>query len=342
MKLDLQLTAPLGHAGHVARSLAEHGLDGTYTFEGPHDVFFPLVEAALATAPEGPALDLYTNVAIAFPRSPIHLAHAAWDLQRLTDGRFLLGLGPQVRTHIQRRYGARWERPVDQMREVVQALRAIFATWQDDEPLHFEGEFTTHTFMPPLFNPGPLESGPPPVWLGAVGPRMTRLAGEVADGLLVHPFHSQRWLRGEQLPRVHAARAEAGRAEQPFGVGVGVIVACGRTPEEQAVADDGARALLSFYGATPAYRGTLETEGRGELQPRLDELARAGHWHEMGALIDEPLLEAIVVRGTPGEVAERLRARYEGVADRLALSLPYAAELHLLGDIVRAFHRGRP
>ncbi len=193
MLIDTQLRAPLGQVADEAARLRATGFDGAFSSEGPSDVFFPLVEAATS------GLDVYTNVAIAFPRSPLHLAHMAWDLQRLSQGRFALGLGTQVRRHIEARYSAAWSRPVDRMREMVRAIKAIFASWQSGEPLQFEGEFFHHTYMPPLFRPQPLDLEPPPIWVGAVGPRLTRTVAEVADGLLMHPFHSEQFLHDRTL-----------------------------------------------------------------------------------------------------------------------------------------------
>lgn len=341
MELDLHLGAPLGQVGAQACSLAEAGAGGAFTFEGPSDVFLPLVEAALAV--RGPhersRLELYTNVAVAFPRSPVHLAHAAWDLRRLTGGRFALGLGTQVRAHVERRYGATWGDPVAHMAEVLGALRAIFATWQHGEPLAFEGRYTTHSLMPPLLSPPPLPDdvgGPPPLWLAAVGPKLTELAGRAADGLLIHPFHSQPQLHDEQLPIVRQARLDAEGTFDGFHVGVGAIVAIGRDGAEQAVADAGARALVAFYASTPAYRRALLSTGHEDLQPRLRDLVRAGAWDEMAALVDDDLLDATVVRGTPVEVADGLRRRYEGIADRVALTVPHAADPSVLADLLAA------
>ena len=198
MLLDLQLDVPPERAADRARELVDAGAAGLFTFEGPHDVFLPLAAAAAA----GVETDLMTNVAIAMPRSPMHLAHTAHDLQRMSGGRFRLGLGSQVRPHIENRYGATWSPPAARMREIVLAVKAILGAWQDGTRLDFRGEHTRHTLMPPTFVPGPLKWGPPPVLLGALGPVMTRTAAEVADGLLVMPFHSHRHVRERTLPAI--------------------------------------------------------------------------------------------------------------------------------------------
>ena len=206
MLLDLQLDASPDRSAQRARELVEAGAAGLFTFEGPHDVFLPLAVAAGAVE-----ADLMTNVAIAMPRSPMHLAHAAWDLQLMSRGRFRLGLGSQVRPHIENRYGATWSPPAARMREIVLAVKAILASWQDGSRLDFRGEHTRHTLMPPTFVPGPNPYGAPPVLLGALGPVMTRTAAEVADGLLVMPFHSHRHFRERTLPAVAEGLARAGR-----------------------------------------------------------------------------------------------------------------------------------
>jgi probable F420-dependent oxidoreductase len=326
--IDTQLAAPLGSAADEAARLRDAGFDGVFTFEGPNDVFFPLVEAARA------GVDIYTNVAIAFPRSPLHLAHQAWDLQRLSKGRFALGLGTQVRRHIEQRYSAEWTKPVARMRELVEAIKAIFAAWQDGEPLGFEGEFFHHTYLPPLFRPAALSSPPPPIWVGAVGPRLTRTVAEVADGLLVHPFHSERFLEEHTLPIVDAGLHAAGRPRGAFSVIADVIVCAGRDDAELAAADAGSRGLLAFYGSTPAYAPVLDLHGWTSLQPTLQRLVREGRWAEMSALIDDEMLATLTVRGSPAEVAAELIRRYEHSVERVGFYLPYAHDETLTTEII--------
>src|SRR5664279_2459016 len=211
MRIDTMLSG-LEEAADHARRLEALGVDGAFTFEGPHDVFTPLVLAAQATT----SLELATNVAIAFPRNPVQLAHQAYDLQLLSNGRFTLGLGSQIRAQVEKRYGAGFERPVARMREVVGALRAIFAAWETGEQLDFRGEFTSHTLMPPMFNPGPNPFGVPPIALGGLGPQMVRLAAEVADGVLVMPFNTAAHFRQRTLPAIAEGLARGGRARPPL------------------------------------------------------------------------------------------------------------------------------
>lgn len=316
MKVDALLMAPPPDVARRAEQLAATGVDGLFTFEGPHDVFLPL---AIAGATD---CDLYTNVAIAFPRSPMHLAHLAWDLAAQTGGRFSLGLGTQIQAHVERRYGATWSSPVARMAEWLAAIRAIGACWQDGAPLAFQGEHTRHTLMTPAFDPGPLPGGPPPIWLGALGPKMVALATAEADGLLIHPFTSDRHLADVTRPRIAAGLVDAGRTPDDLTLVGQAIVACTSNPAKQADLDLAARWMIGFYGSTPAYAAVLETEGRAELHPELRRLSREGRWEEMAALVDDDLLDAVVLRGDPSEVGARLAQRYGGFADRVALSTP--------------------
>jgi probable F420-dependent oxidoreductase len=317
MLLHVQLDGRPDRAADRAQKLAATGIDGLFTFEGQHDVFLPLVVAAATTD-----VELMTNVAIALPRSPLHLAHTAYDLQLLSAGRFRLGLGSQIRPHIESRYGATWSRPAARMRETVLAVRAILDAWQHKQRLEFRGEFTKHTLMTPAFNPGPNRYGIPPIYLGALGPRMTRAAAEVADGLLVMPFHSVRHFRERTLPAIDDGLGESGRARADFDIFPQVIAAIGRTDSQLAAATAGVRALLAFYGSTPAYLPVLEVEGRAELQPRLNALSKRTEVGEMVKLIDDDLLTTLAVRGTPEKCAAEILRRFGDVAQRVCVYFP--------------------
>jgi probable F420-dependent oxidoreductase len=327
--LDVQLDARPDRAAERARELVAAGVAGLFTFEGPHDVFVPLAVAAGAVE-----TDLMTNVAIAIPRSPVHLAHSAYDLQLLSKGRFRLGLGSQIRPHIEHRYGATWSRPAARMREAVLAVKAILRSWQDGTPLDFRGEFTRHTLMPPTFVPGPNPYGVPPVLLGALGPVMTRTAAEVADGLLVMPFHSHRHFRERTLPAVDEGLARAGRTRGDLAILPQAIVAMGRTDQELAAASAGVRGLLAFYGSTPAYRPVLEVEGWAEVQPELNRLSKQGDWAAMAGLVTDEMLETLAVRGSPEECAAEIARRFGDVADRVCAYFPgYDAPLDQVRDL---------
>jgi len=322
----------LEDAGDRARRLEDLGVAGVFTFEGPRDVFVPLVVAAGATT----RVSLMTNVAIAFPRNPVQLAHQANDLHQLSQGRFTLGLGVQVRGQVEQRYGADFDRPVARIREFVGALRAIFASWQHGDPLEFRGDFYRHTLMPPMFNPGPSPYGPPPLFLGALGPQMTRLAAEIADGLLVMPFNTRRHFRERTVPMVDEGLARAGRAGSDLELVGEVVVSCGRTEEELAAADEAARWLLSFYASTPSYRPVLEVEGWGDLQPELHALTKAQRWDEMPRRIEPAMLATLAARGTPGEVAAEIAGRFGDRVHQVCITVPHPVDDDTLGALVDA------
>jgi probable F420-dependent oxidoreductase len=317
MLLDVQLDGRPDQAATRARELVDAGAAGLFTFEGPHDVFLPLAAAAGVVE-----ADLMTNVAIAMPRSPMHLANAAWDLQLMSGGRFRLGLGSQIKPHIEKRYGATWSPPAARMREIVLAVKAILTSWQDGTRLDFRGEFTQHTLMPPTFVPSPNPFGPPPVLLGALGPIMTRTAAEVADGLLVMPFHSHRHIRSNTLPAVAEGLARAGRTDSDFAIYPQAILAMGRTPDELEAATLGVRGLLAFYGSTPAYRPVLDIEGWGDLQPELNALSKTGDVMAMIDLVSLEMVERLAVRGTPEECAAELLRRFGDLTDRVCGYFP--------------------
>lgn len=329
MLLDVQLDGRPDEAATRARELVGAGVDGLFTFEGPHDVFLPLAAAAVAVETQ-----LMTNVAIAMPRSPMHLAHAAWDLQLMSGGRFRLGLGSQIKVHVEKRYGATWSPPAARMREIVLAVKAILASWQDGTRLDFRGVHTQHTLMPPTFVPGPNPYGPPPVLLGALGPVMTRTAAEVADGLLVMPFHSHRHFQERTLPAVAEGLERAGRASLP--IYPQAICAMGGTPEALARSEVGVRALLAFYGSTPAYRPVLEVEGWADVQPELNALSKTGDLAAMIDLVSDEMLATLAVTGTPEECAAEIHRRFGEVSERICVyfpgSDPPAAEIGRLAD----------
>ncbi len=336
LKLDLALT--LGdprEAAARAPQLADLGADGLFSFENAHDVFFPLVLATTAVD-----VDLMTNVAIAFPRSPLHLAYAANDLQLLSGGRFRLGLGSQVKAHIQNRYGARWERPVAQMHEWVLATKAILEHFAGDRPFDFKGRWTTHTLMTPAFNPGANPYGRPPILVGALGPKMCEMAGEVADGILVMPFNSEAHFAERTLPAVDRGLTTAGRDRSGFEIVVEVICAVGRNAEELDAAAKGVRSLLAFYGSTPAYLPVLDVGGWAHLQPELNRLSKRGDWAGMAALIDDDVLDALAAVGTPEEVADTVARRYGSAADRACLYFPgYPIADETIAETVAALRR---
>ena len=316
MKVDAALLAQdLAAVPAEVRQIEAQGYDGTFTFEGPHDPFFPLVLAA----EHSERLELATAIAIAFPRSPMQLANVGHDLQLQSKGRFILGLGSQVKAHIEKRFSATWTKPVARMREMVLALRAIWRCWNENEKLDFRGEFYRHTLMTPFFNPGPSPYGPPRVFLAGVGRPMTAVAGEVGDGLFVHPLNSPKFIRETTLPALDAGFARAGKQRAAFEIACQAMVITGFTDEEMARAEAGTRMQIAFYGSTPAYRVVLEAHGWGELQTELNALVRQGRWGDMGGLVTDEVIDTFAVRCTPDQLPDRLRARYAGLVDRLSL-----------------------
>ena len=337
----LKIDVALGYSvvGAAARSveLERLGVDGVFTFENAHDVFFPLVAAAPACS-----LDLLTNVALAFPRSPMHLAYAAYDLQLLSEGRFRLGLGSQVKAHIEHRYGSSWGRPVVHMREWVEATRAILCSWQDGTPLQFRGERTTHTLMTPAFNPGPNPFGLPKVLVGALGPKMNEMAAEVSDGILMMPFNTERHMHERTLPAINRGLAAAGRAWSDLELTAEIIVGCGRTDQEL----DRARAvrfLIAFYGSTPAYRPVLEVQGWADLQPELNALSKRGEWGTMTSLVTDEMVSTIAVFGTPEQCATQIVDRFGGQVSRICAYFPgYEPSDELVAEFVAAVKAASP
>lgn len=300
-------------AASVAREAESGGFAGAFTGEVSADPFLPLVAAASETE----RLELGTAIAVAFARSPMAVAYTANDLQRASRGRFILGLGSQVRAHIERRFAMPWGRPADQMRDFVLALRAIWQSWSRREPLAFESEHYRHTLMTPMFVPPPHEFGPPPVWVAGVGDVMTRVAGEVADGFVCHAFSTPRWIRERTLPALTAGRERAGKSLEDFTVKATVFLATGSDQEiEAAVAK--IRSQVAFYASTSTYRPLLELHGWADLGPELSRLAKAGDWSAMAALIDHDVLDSCAVIAPPDKVDATVKDRYGGMVDRIS------------------------
>jgi probable F420-dependent oxidoreductase len=320
-----------GDAGPAARRLEVVGYDGGFTFEGPHDPFLPLAIAAEYTK----TLELSTAVAIAFARNPMLLANLGYDLQLQSQGRFILGLGSQIRPHIQKRYSAVWSRPAARMREMVLAIRAIWSAWHEGAELDFRGDFYTHTLMTPVFNPGPNPYGLPPIFVAGIGPRMTEVAGEVADGFFVHPFHTPEFVERVTLPALERGFEKSGRTRERFVISCQALIAAGSTEADLESAKNMAKAQISFYGSTPAYRSVLDCHGWGELHDELNRFSKQGRWLEMAGLIDDEVLETIAVVGAPLEIAAKLRARCEKFADRVSLVAPFAPDPGRWVDVVR-------
>ena len=316
MKVDGGL-GPVEHAAASARAAEAAGYDGAWSAEVNQDPFLPLTMAADATS----ALELGTSIAVAFARSPMTLAYTAHDLQRFSGGRLALGLGSQVKAHVTRRFSMPWSSPAARMREFVLAMRATWRSWADREPLNFEGEFYSHTLMPPAFVPVAHPYGPPRVLVAGVGDLMTRVAGEVGDGFFCHAFTTSRWIRERTIPALREGRRRAGLTMDGFDI-VGVPFIATGTDEERAAGLDAIKRQIAFYGSTPAYRPVLELHGWGDLGAELHVLSRQNKWAEMAALIEDPVVHAFCVVAPPKEIPALLAERFGGLVTRLSFRLP--------------------
>ena len=333
MKFDTTLEGPLSQAGDEARKAEAGGYDGVWTTEIAHEPFFPLLLASDATE----SIDVGTGIAVAFARNPMTTAYAAWDLQAHSGGRFFLGLGSQIKPHIERRFSMPWGQPAARMKEYVAAMKATWSAWQDGTKLSFEGDFYTHTLMTPFFTPEALPSGPPPVLIAAVGDGMTRVAGEIAEGMLVHGFTTERYLREVTWPTLEEGLTgrDLGRAD--FETIFPVLAATGDTEEQMEIAKAGVRKQIAFYGSTPAYRAVLELHGWGDLQPELQRLSKEDGWDEMGTLITDDILEAFAIVGTPEELPQQMLDRYDGLITRIRLYQPYDNGLDAAPRVLAGF-----
>jgi len=304
----------MGDLGGIAeRAVAAEalGYDGVFSAEVSHDPFFPLLLAAEHTQ----RVELATAITVAFARNPMTLANLAHDLNAFSKGRFVLGLGSQIRPHITKRLSMPWSRPAARMREFILAMRAIWETWYQGKPLDFRGEFYTHTLMTPMFTPGDVEYGPPRVMLAGVGPRMTEVAAEAADGLIAHAFTTRRYLEEVTLPAVERGLERAGRRRRDFEIACPVFVVSGADAPARVASRTAIRQQIAFYGSTPAYRPVLDLHGWGTLQEELNRLSKQGKWVEMGERIDDEMLDAFAIVAEPDQVGARLADRYGGLVD---------------------------
>lgn len=317
-----------------AAKLAERvGYDGLWSAEVSHDPFLPLALAAEHT--EGIALG--TGIAVAFARSPMTLAMTANDLQTLSRGRFMLGLGSQIKPHIEKRFSMPWSHPAARMRELVMAIRAIWASWDDGSRLAFRGQFYRHTLMTPMFDPGPNPFGNPKVFVAAVGEKMTEVAGEVADGMLAHGFTTERYLREVTVPALERGLAASGRERGAFEISYPGMVVTGADEKGFVRATRAAKSQLAFYGSTPAYRPVLELHGWGDLQTELNRLSKRGDWDAMADLIDDEMLDTFAVVGEIDDIAAKVLDRFDGIVDRFNFYAPYPMEPERWTEVLSGF-----
>ena len=312
MKVDGGIGWDLSKAGAQARELEEMGYRGIQTAETAHDPFLPLAFAARETK----EADLITGIAVAFSRTPMLLAQLGHDLNAVSEGRFVLGSGSQIRAHITKRFSMPWSSPAARMREFILALRAIWATWHEGKPLQFTGKFYQHTLMTPFFTPENTEHGAPRVFLAAVGPLMTEVAGEVADGIIVHAFTTEKYLRETTLPALERGFAKAGKKREDFEISYPCFVVTGRDERELAAARQATCRQIAFYGSTPAYKPVLESIGAGEMQAELNKMSKQGRWAEMGTLIDDDMMRQFAVVAEPERIASEFKVRFGDIVDR--------------------------
>jgi probable F420-dependent oxidoreductase len=336
VNVDVGLWCELSETAARARELELIGYDGIYVPEAGHDPFVPATVVVQSTS--RPVVR--TGVAVAFPRSPTHLAMVGNDLQALSGGRFQLGLGSQVRSHIEKRFSAPWSEPASRMREMVAAIRAHWRCWNEGEKLDFHGDFYTHTLMTPFFSPPPNPFGAPPILLAALGPKMTEVAGEVADGILLHGLSSERYVREVTVPALERGLASAGRARSEIEFTFPTLIATGESDEEFENSLAKLRQHLAFYASTPTYRPVLELHGWGGLQSDLHRLAKENRWSEMGGLITDEVLDAFTARGEPKEMAGKILRRVGDIADRLSFYSPAAMSTELTARIVADLKAG--
>jgi probable F420-dependent oxidoreductase len=336
MKVDGGIAGGLDQAGALAAEQEGRGYDGIWSAETSHDPFFPLLLAAQTTE----KIELGTGIAVAFARNPMNLAQISWDLQAASQGRFILGLGSQIQPHITKRFSMPWSQPAARMREMILAIRAIWASWNDGTKLDFRGDFYTHTLMTPFFNPGPNPHGNARIFLAGVGPKMTEVAGEVCDGFLCHGFTTERYLHEVTLPALERGRQKVGKTLDGFEISGPMFLVTGRDEKELAAAAKGVRGQIAFYGSTPAYRPVLELHGWGDLQTELNGMSKEGRWGEMGDLIDDDMLGAFAVVGSPEEAARSLRERWGGTLSRLSFYAPYKIESGELSRLLSIIKEG--
>jgi probable F420-dependent oxidoreductase len=320
LKIDVEagIGAP-EEAAELAAEAESYGFDCFWVNETKHDPFVQLALAARSTK----TISLGTSIALAFTRSPTTLAYTSWDLQGVSKGRLLLGLGSQVKGHIERRFGMKWDPPAPKMRETVLALRAVWNSWQEGTKLDFRGRFYRLDLMTPFFNPGPIEHPWIPVFLAAVNDGMCRAAGTLADGVHVHPLHTVRYLREVIHPAIARGAAKAGRKEEDIVVAASVFAAVGETEQEVKNVREAFREQIAFYASTRSYRKVMELHGWGDVCDRLHALSVRGEWGTMASEVSDEMLKEFVVDGTWNEVGGIIQERYGALVDRVRLYLPF-------------------
>jgi probable F420-dependent oxidoreductase len=320
MKFDASIVPDdLNAVPDLARKMEDVGFAALWTPETSHNAFLPLTLAAYSTD----SMEIGTSIAVAFPRSPMTMAYMAWDLATQSKGRFLLGLGTQVKAHIERRFGMEWFSPGPRLRDYVLALRAIWHSWQHNEKLSYEGEFYQHTLMTPFFQPEPLENPDIPIYIAGVNQYLCQLAGELGDGFHVHPFHTADYLRDEIIGNVTVGAEKAGRSRKDVSMTCAIFVATGKDAQEIENAKVMVKSQVAFYASTPSYKAVLDHHGMGDLQVKMREMTKAGKWMEMWEHVPEELFDKVCVSGDYEELPHKVKERYDGLLDRVAYYMPY-------------------
>ena len=324
MRIDSGLSGDLAGAGESAAKLERAGFDGVISIETAHDPFLPLVRAAESTE----RVELITSIAVAFARTPMLLANIGHDLNSFSKGRMIIGLGSQIQPHITKRFSMPWSKPAARMKEFISAMHAIWDCWYDGKRLDFRGDFYTHALMTPMFTPTDTAYGRPKVFLAAVGPLMTRAAAEVADGVIIHAFTTEKYLREVTLPAIDEGLAASGRKREDFQISYPGFVVTGNNEEQFEQTKAAVRKQIAFYGSTPAYAPVLGAHGWGDLQPELNRLSKEGKWDEMGTLITDDILGEFAVVGETDAAVDQFKARFGDIVDRTTAGFASRDEDH--------------
>lgn len=320
MKFDVTIMPDkLNDTPEIARLVESYGFSGLWTTETAHNPFLPLTLAATSTS----RISLGTAIAVAFPRSPMVTAQLAWDLAAQSEGRFILGLGTQVKAHITKRFSTEWNAPVPRLREYIESMRAIWNTFQNNAPLRFTGEHYRFTLMTPFFAPPPLRTAEIPVYIAGVNDALCRLAGELCQGFHVHPFHTERYLRELIIPNIEIGAARAGRSRTDVQLNCAVFVVTGRSSEEIKNNAVPVKSQIAFYASTPSYSAVMEMHGWMDIHHKLNALVRENRWFEMAEMIDDEMLNTFAVVAAPEDLAHKVKERYSGLLDRVGYYFPF-------------------
>jgi probable F420-dependent oxidoreductase len=320
MQFDVLMTPnDLNTVREMAAQIEDYGFDGLWTYETAHNPFLPLTHAAAVTQ----RITLGTAIAVAFPRSPMVTAQIAWDLAAQSNGRFILGLGTQIKAHITRRFSTDWKPPVPRLREYIDSMRAIWANFQHNKPLRYAGDYYKFTLMAPFFSPGPIPTPEIPIYVAGVNEGLCRLAGQTCQGFHVHSFHTVRYLQELIIPNVEAGAQAAGRSRADVRLTCQIFVVTGENAEAMRQHAQQVKRQIAFYASTPSYRPVLDMHGLHDLHDKLNQFSREGRWAEMGSLISDDLLNLFAVVAPVDELAHAVKARYDGLLDRIGYYFPF-------------------